>query len=849
MVRVRCGLLESDDEPTTRAKVAEVLARHVPDESERHWIEPALLALLGVETSGAGSEQLFAAWRSFFERLAASAPVVMIFEDHHFADAGLLDFVDHLLEWSRTVPIYVVTLARPELLERRPNWGAGKRNFTSLYLEPLPEAAMRELLAGLVPGLPETAVRAIVARADGVPLYAVETVRMLLAQGRLAPDPDGVYRPTGDLTSLAVPETLTALIASRLDGLPPEERALVADAAVLGQSFTPAGLAAVSGLPEHQLEPRLRNLVRRELLVLEADPRSPERGQYAFVQALIREVAYNTLARADRKTRHLAAARFFESLGSDELAGALAGHYLAAHQNATEGPEADALAAQARITLKAAAERAAALGSHDQAVTFLEQALTVTTDPADEAELLEQAGESAPAATHHDQAEALLRRAVDRQRARGDRPATVRAITALGRARIQSYRTEQAQAVLEPAAEEFGDLGANPAFTALLGQLARAYFMRDLHDRAIAVADRALAAAEHADLVALVADTLVTKGSALASLGRRYEGVGTVETGLRLAGQHGLARTALRARVNLGAFQAASDPGAALEIERAGLHEAQRLGERGWALLLLTNAAEDATWIGDWDWVLPELDALLGLEFEGNDRTLVLVFIARLRAWRGETVDAVLDEIERLAGSTSDPSVAAQVAGVRADWTLVLGEPAAAAATYRRAAHLTAEFAPTFDVLAARASVWARDAPSAAADLEALKATGVHGPAIEARSLSIRAGLAALDGREADALLLYHDAVRRFRDLGVRLDEALTAIEMATLLDPSQPEVADAVVSARQILTRLGARPFLERLEAAVAHQPERAASHTKMLQGADQTRDALKDSQAKALG
>ena len=111
--------------------------------------------------------------------------MVLVFEDFHYADSGLIDFVDHLLEWSRAYPIYVVTLARPELLERRTDWGAGKRNFTSLYLEPLPEAAMRELLAGLVPGLPETAVKAIVARADGIPLYAVETVRMLLAEGKL----------------------------------------------------------------------------------------------------------------------------------------------------------------------------------------------------------------------------------------------------------------------------------------------------------------------------------------------------------------------------------------------------------------------------------------------------------------------------------------------------------------------------------------------------------------------------------------------------------------------------------------------------------------------------------------
>ena len=529
MVRGRARLLETDDVPTTRARLAETLATHVPDPDERRWIEPALLALLGIE-SGISSEQLFGAWRTFFERMATTGPVVMVFEDFHYADAGVIDFVDHLVEWSRSYPIYVVTLSRPELLEKRPDWGAGKRSFTSVHLEPLPEPAMRALLAGLVPGLPESAVGAIVARADGVPLYAVETVRMLLADGRLAFE-DGAYHPVGDLASLAVPETLTALIASRLDGLASDERVIVSDAAVLGQSFTLAGLSAVTGIGEDQLEPRLRALVRRELLSLEADPRSPERGQYAFVQALIREVAYNTLARADRKRLHLAAARFFESLESDELAGGLAGHYLAAQQNAAEGPEADALAAQARIALRAAAERASALGSFDQALAFLRQALTVTSDPAEEAEILERAGESASAGAHHDEAETLLRRAIELQRERGDRVACARTITALGRALFGPFRTEQAIAVLEPAAEEFADLGTDPAYVALLGQLARAYMMNMDTDRSIQVADRVLAVAERADLVALVADTLVTKGTCARVARPRLRGPGRPRDG------------------------------------------------------------------------------------------------------------------------------------------------------------------------------------------------------------------------------------------------------------------------------------------------------------------------------
>ncbi|HEY7935725.1 MAG TPA: adenylate/guanylate cyclase domain-containing protein, partial [Candidatus Limnocylindrales bacterium] len=528
MVRRRAGLLETDDESTTRTRIAETLAQHVPDPEERRRIEPALLALLGIDAGPVNTDQLFGAWRTFFERLADTAPVVLVFEDFHFADPGLLDFVDHLLEWSRNAPIYVLTLARPELLEKRPDWGAGKRNFTSLYLEPLPEPAMRELLAGLVPGLQASAVRAIVERADGIPLYAVETVRMLLAEGKLSLD-EGVYHPVGDLTNLAVPETLSALIASRLDGLAPADRALVSDAAVLGQSFTPAGLAAVSSIPEGELEPRLRALVRRELLTLETDPRSPERGQYAFVQALIREVAYNTLAKRDRKSRHLAAARFFESLGTDEIAGGLAGHYLAAYQNSPEGPEAVALAVQARIALVAAAERAAALRSHDQALRYFEQALMVTIDPADTAVLLERAGAAASAAGHHANAESLYRRSAEAYRALGDRAGEARTTASIASVMLNAGRVADAIAVLEAAADAFADLAGVPAGIALHAQLARAHFLAEHDQVALEWADRTIAAAERNDLVAIVADTLITKGGLLARFGRPHEGLALME--------------------------------------------------------------------------------------------------------------------------------------------------------------------------------------------------------------------------------------------------------------------------------------------------------------------------------
>ena len=297
MVRRRCGLAEVDDETTTRDRIRATVAEFVPGEEDRRWVEPSLLTLLGVEPAPAGGrDTLFAAWRIFFERIAERGTTVLLFEDLQWADPGLLDFIEHLLEWARNVPLVVVTLARPELLDRRPDWGADVRNLTRLALEPLSDAAMRQLLAGFVPGLPDAAVAAILQRADGIPLYAVETVRALVADGRLVAA-DGAYRPARDLGTLAIPETLRSLIASRLDALEPADRALVADASVLGQAFVIGALSALCGLEGPPLEARLKGLVRREILAIQVDPRSPERGQYTFVQSLIQEVAYGTIAK------------------------------------------------------------------------------------------------------------------------------------------------------------------------------------------------------------------------------------------------------------------------------------------------------------------------------------------------------------------------------------------------------------------------------------------------------------------------------------------------------------------------------------------------------------------------
>jgi class 3 adenylate cyclase/tetratricopeptide (TPR) repeat protein len=811
MVRGRCGLLETDDEATSRARVGETVGQWIGDEQERRWVESALLVLLGLgEPPAGGRDELYAAWRTFFERMAQNATVVMLFEDLHWADAGLLDFIDHVMDWTRDLPLYIVTLARPDLLETRPNWGAGKRNFISVSLEPLSPDEMHELLSGMVPGMPRAMADAIVGRADGIPLYAVETVRMLVAQGRLVEE-EGAYRPVGELTELAVPETLTALIAARLDGLEPAERSLLQDAAVLGQSFTIQALAAVSNVAGEDLEPRLRSLVKREVLRHDVHPLSPERGQYLFVQSLIREVAYNTLARADRRVRHMAAARYFEGLGGEELAGALAGHYLAAYQNTADGPEADALAVQARLALRGAAERAAGLGSHQQAVAFLEQALAVTAEPSEEADLRVRAGSSATPAGDHGRALEHLQRAVELLAA-GDRETLARATTALAAAHIGGGAPSRAVAVLEEALAGLGDVADEPAGIELRGQLARGYMLLPEPPRALVLCDEVLAAAERADLVPIIADVLITRGTALSMLNRHYEGMGTIRAGIQLAEDGGLSGTVIRGLVNLTAQLASHDPAQVRESAPVALSLGKRLGQRSMLLSFVNNTAMAEYQTGHWQAALDRLNESLADDLEDADWLRLAFAWIVLRLGRGEPVNDEVKRLLRILEQSGEHIDQAGIYDTRAWVAFAEGRLAEA----RREALTSNEMEEYADILmiAVRSSLWLRDEAGARADLAALDKTGVHGPLPNAQRMVFLAGISALAGEPQEALRHYREGRARLREKGIRFVLALTGIDMAILL-PAEPETAEAVAEAREILTELGAKPFLERLEKA----------------------------------
>ena len=576
---------------------------------------------------------------------------------------------------------------------------------------------MRELLAGLVPGLPAPTTASIIARADGIPLYAVETIRMLLSDGRLR-EVEGHYEPVGELGELAVPETLQALIAARLDGLDPTDRTLLQDAAVLGQSFTLAGLAAVSGEERTALEERLRGLGKLELIAQDVDPRSPERGMYAFVQALIREVAYGTLANRDRRARHLAAARFFDSLDDPELAGALAAHFVAAYRAAPDGPEGEAVAAQARVSLRAAADRAEALGAARQAVTFLEQALEVTTGDAERADLLDRAGEAATTAARADLAEAFLTSATEIRERLGDRVALARTIGLHAQAMSDGRRRDAAVALLRPVMDSLGDLADDPVGIHLTQLFGRSLLLTNDYDAALVATNRALAAAERNGLVRIAADALETKGMVAMYQGRQWEARALLEGCRLLAEEHNLPVIQMRAMNSLAGTIAHDDVAAALRLERSAIAIARELGRRTSELTTLGNAAEDARRTGEWDWALSELDTALQLDIDETTRLTLRGAKEFYQLLRGRSHDSEFDELLAAVEVLDDHDVAAGAFDLRAYAALAKGDWRAAHDFWLQVIGRSDLNAPYVMPRAAHAAIMAGDGPAARSAIE-----------------------------------------------------------------------------------------------------------------------------------
>jgi len=819
MVRRRATITEAEDDATARTKLAASVAEFVPDETERRWIEPRLAALLGLEEAPAGDrEELFAAWRTFFERIADQGTTVLVFEDLHWADQALLDFIESLLEWSRLRPILVIGLARPELVERRPGWISSSRASITLHLEPVSWDGISEMLLGLAPGIPQATARQIADRAEGVPLYAVETVRMLLDDGRLVRDGER-FRMVDPEAPLAVPQSLHALIAARLDSLEPEDRALLQDASVLGKTFSVTALSAVSGRDPADIEARLRQLVHKELVQLEADPRSPEYGQHGFVHGLFREIAYSTLSKRDRRERHLAAARFFEAQGDEELAGVLASHFLDAYKAAPDGPEGEAVGGQARIALKAAADRALSLHANVAALGYIEQALSVTTDPGDRAALSLQAAEPAEASQGLDAAERYIRPALEWYQSQGDSGAINYATVRLAQVLLQNSRIDEVMPLVNAALASSTEDTEDRVVAQLYNQLARAFCFESNATDAFAACEHGLAIAERLGAETETAELFITKSWAVDMLGRGREAAVLAAGGLEFGTRVGNNITVLRARMNLSNWQMTDDPRRGMETADAGIELALRVGHHSWAARIVGNRNSCALLCGDLSSILESASAL---DYEHLDHGTKLGL-----AGAAATVEAIRGTpgrwTERLAESRTS-ALASQSSqereGIRSFLILhAFGEGNLAEATQlgvestQEASSGEAIIALSF---ATRTALWLGSSTEAVFMLDRQKNRGDTGGWLAASRRASRAGLLALDGDTAGAAAGFREALESFRKLRLTMEIGITLMDLRGVIGADDSEAAAIEGEARAIFESLGAIHLLERLESVI---------------------------------
>ena len=826
MVRMRCGIAEDEEPDAALQKLRATLDEHLLDAGDREYVEPRLAQLLGLGEHEARERQdLFGAWRLFFERISDVYPTVLAFEDMQWADSSLLDFIEYLLEWSRNSPILVITLARPELVERRPTWGAGHRNFTSLYLEPLPRPAMEELLAGLVPGLPAGLRDQILARAEGIPLYAVETVRMLLDRGLLAEDASS-YRVVGEVDSLAIPETLQALAAARLDSLSADERRIVQDAAVLGKTFTLTALGALTGLARDELEPLLGALVRKELLGLQADPRSPEHGQYGFLQDLIRQVAYDTLAKRDRRDKHLAAAEHLAaSLAEDDVAEVVASHLVEAYRLDPDAEDAPELRGRARRALISGAERAASLGANEEAGRFFTQAADLASSPAEEAAALTRAGEMVHLLGRTDEAEGLYRRANALYVELGETHAVARLAAMLGYVALANGRSEEAERLMREAYEKVKDDEPDADVALLSGRLAQLYaFTGDA--RASELIDRTLDVAEGLQLQEAMLRGWGAKAVMLFPT-RPTEALGLFMLALSIAREHDMPRamTVAYGNVNDATMQRDRYRDCIGYIEEA-LPLARRVGDRRNEWFLLAEQSYVLSMLGRWDEAVARA-AELPAEFVGTDivTASVLTGVLEIHIRRGELVvaqellgrfgDIARSEDVQMHGAVFAATSAVRLAEGRTREALAAAEHAIEG---RHTLGLGSQDVKQGYRNGLEAALILGDLDTAERLLRVVEEApiGLRPPYLAALGQRYRARLAG-DAPEADRL--FAAAAVGFAAIDVAFDEAVVQLEHGEWLGRiGRPAEAEQLLSrAGDTFERLRATPWLERAAAAGA--------------------------------
>jgi predicted ATPase/class 3 adenylate cyclase len=645
MVKAHAGIREDDEAVEAERRLRRTVGELVSG-NEADWLETHLRPLAGL---GAGSgpgdrrEEAFAAWRRFFEALAEQRPLVLVFEDLHWADDGLLDFVDYLVDWGEGVPLLVIATARPELLERRPAWGGGKLNATTVRLSPLRNDDTARLVGALLDRavLPAETQAALLEHAGGNPLYAEQFARL--------------YEERGSVEHATLPEGVHGVIAARLDGLPLEEKELLQDAAVIGKVFWLGALRREGDAARTALH----SLERKEFVRRERRSSVEDDEEFAFRHLLVRDVAYGQIPRVERAERHRAAAEWIASLGrTEDHAEMLAHHYRAAleHARAAGRPEED-LAEPARLALRDAGERAYALNAFGPAVSYFSDALALWPDDTERPRLLlglahaqYYAGDEAR--------EQTLEQAHDSLLAAGDREGAAEAAARLSELWWHRGQRERAHEHLEHAHDLVADAPTSAAKARVVSEVARYRMLAGDCAEAIESGTEALALAEDLGIPELQAHALNNIGVAKYQLGDE-SGLADLERSIEIALEV-QSPEAARAYNNLGSCVAAFDFQRSIEYFREAVRTGERLGNAAVVRYSRGVLVDQLYVAGEWDEFVRHADEFLAECEAGNPHyheAPMRAERALLRLARGDDEGALVD-VDRALGlgrAAADP--------------------------------------------------------------------------------------------------------------------------------------------------------------------------------------------------
>jgi class 3 adenylate cyclase/tetratricopeptide (TPR) repeat protein len=634
IVKAQAGVLEQDNPSEVQTKIERAVGDVLAGSGDEARVESHLLALVGLagetELGVDRRNEAFAAWRRFLEALAEQRPLVLVFEDLHWADESLLDFVDELVDWVSDAPLLVVGTARPELLERRPGWGGGKLNATTLALRPLSDEQTALLIGRLLakPLIAAESQQALLERAGGNPLYAEQFSDLFLERG--------------STDELPLPETLQGIIAARLDGLPDGEKSLLQDAAVVGKVFWASALQGDPGTVAgvlHMLE--RKGFVRRQ-------KRSSLEGEseFAFAHALVRDVAYGQIARRDRAEKHRRTAEWIEGLGrSEDHAELLAHHWGSALDLVrTSGGDESGLANRARLALKDAGDRAYALNSHRVAAARYDDALALwPEDDAERPDLLFRRARSLHL-SGDDCRQHALEEARDALLDVGAAESAAEAEALLGHGAWYRGDSDAAERHFSRASTLVAERGASASKARVLALTARFRMLEGAPGPAIRIAREALALAEALELDELRAHALTTIGSSKSRI-ELSSGRAELEEALTIAleADSPIAATTLNNLAVLAVWEG-NFPGAD-EIYPEAEQLAERFGDRDALRFVRGNAIFAAYVLGRWDEAVDAADAFVAECTTSPHYQEGLVRRARgsIRLARGDLAGAVED--------------------------------------------------------------------------------------------------------------------------------------------------------------------------------------------------------------